>query len=334
MKKIILILVLVIFIIGCAEEKTEVPSAKEAVPEEMIKKEVAAVVNDVEITKDEIVQKLTVYIRSNEAQIKKSGMWQKANETEAELVQRLMPLMGKGILEQMIIEILIEQKAEEQKVTVRPEEIDDKIDEIKKQSAGEEIFMQELSKIGMTIEELRQQAESQILMEKLVAKEVTVTEEDIKNHFERYKANFAKPEEVRASHILLRTEEEAKGVLSQLKAGADFAELAKEKSTDPGTKDKGGELGFFSRGRMTPAFEKAAFALEAGGISEVVATPYGYHIIKLEEKKPAQEPNLELLREEIKNTLTQQKTWTKRSTFLQDLKGEAKIEIRLPGLRD
>ena len=290
-------------------------------------KEVIAMVNGLEITKDEFFRKLKVYVRRNKSQLMQSGMMQGANETEDEFIQRLTPIIGKDMLEYMITEIIIEQKAKEQNIAVKPGEIDKKIDELK-------VTAQKLSESGMTIEDLRQQIEIQILMEKIIAKAVIVTEEEIRHYFVNYKANFAKPEEIRASHILLRTEEEAKEVLSQLKAGADFAELAKEKSTDPITKEKGGDLGFFSRGRMTPAFEQAIFALEVGETSEVVKTPYGYHIIKVVEKKPAQEPNLELVREEIRKTLTEQKTWTARSNLLQNLKKEAKIEIWLPELRD
>lgn len=303
--------------------KEEVPEVEG--PEE--KDELVAIVNGVEITNDEFIQKLRIYILSNESQMRRAGQWQRANETEDEFIQRFIPLIGKGVLENMIIEIIIEQKAEEQNITVKPEEIDDRIDELKPTA-------EELSKMGMTIEELRQEFESQILMEKIVSKAVIVTEKEIKDYFERYKTNFAKPEEIGASHILLRTEIEARVILSQLKAGADFAELARRESIDSITADKAGDLGFFSRGKMTPAFEEAAFALEAGEISEVVKTPYGYHIIKVIEKKPAQEPNLELAREEIKKTLTEQKTWTTRSNLLQNLREEAKIEIRLPELRD
>ncbi len=277
------------------EAKEEIPKVEE--PEE--KEELAAVVNDVEITMDAFIQKFRVYIRTNKSQLEKSGM-RRINETEDEFIQKLMPLIGKGILESMIIEIIIEQKAKEQKIEVKPEEIDEKIEEIKEQSSAGETFMQKLSESGMTIEDLRQTAKIQILMEKIVAEGVTVTEKEIKDYFERYKTNFAKPEEIRASHILLRTEEEARVVLSQLEVGAGFAELARRESIDSITADNAGDVGFFSRGRMTPAFEKAAFALEVGEISEVVKTPYGYHIIKVIEKKPAQEPNLELAREEIR----------------------------------
>jgi len=295
------------------------------------KKNVVAIVNGVEITENDFFQKLRAYIQSNKSQMRTGGIEQGADETEDEFVQRVIPLImppiGKGVLEYMITEIIIEQKAKEQNIAVKPGEIDKKIDELK-------VTAQKLSESGMTIEELRRQVESQILMEKIVAKGVIVTEEEIRHYFVNYKANFAKPEEIRASHILLRTEEEAKEVLSQLKAGADFAELARKESTDSVTKDKGGDLGFFSLGRMTPTFEQAAFALKAGELSEVVKTPYGYHIIKVTEKKPAQEANLELVREEIRKTLTEQKTWTARSNLLQNLKKEAKIEIWLPELRD
>ncbi len=326
------------------EEKMKEQSEKATKMLEILEKEgisaeaqekVIALINGAEITKDEFIQKLRVYILGNKFQIsRQDGMGQMAGETEDEFIQRLMPVFGKPVFEKMINEIIIQQKAEEQDVKAMPEEINEKIDEIKKQSGGEAIFKQKLSETGMTSEELMQQVEVQILIEKLVAKQAVISEQDIKDYFYRNKARFAKPEEVRASHILVRTEQEAKEVLSRLKAGADFIELAMEKSIDPGTKDKGGDLGFFSQGKMTPAFEQAAFALESGEISEVVKTPYGYHIIKVEEKKPAQEPNLELAREEIKETLTQQKIWTVRSDFLQNLREEAEIEIRLFELGD
>lgn len=303
------------------EEKSSSAKAIES------KENLVAIVNGVEITNDEFIQKLEIYILSNKAQFQQSGMGQRANETEAEFIQRLKPLVGKGILEQMITEIIIGQKAKEQNITVKPEEIDKKIDELK-------VTAQKLSESGMTIEELRQQIESQILMEKIVSKAVVVTEKEIRDYFESRKANFAKPEEIKVSHILLRTEIEAEVILSQLNVGADFAELASKESIDAITKDRAGDLGFFSRGKMTPAFEEAAFALEVGEISEVVKTPYGYHIIKVVEKKPTQEPNLELAREEILKTLTEQKAWTTRSNLLQNLRNEAQIEIIPPEFRD
>lgn len=266
-------------------------------------KEVVAVVNGVEITKDEFVRKLMI-------------------------------LTGKPILNQMIDEILIQQKAKEEKVKVKKKEIDAKIEKVQERFPTEELFAQQLSRSGMTVEKLRQQFESQLLMEKLISKEIVITDQEIKDYFEKNKAEFTKQEEIRASHILVRTEKEAKEILKQLEEGVDFAKLAKERSTDSGTKDKGGDLGFFARGMMTPAFEREAFALKVGEISGVVKSPYGYHIIKVEKKKPTEKVSLKSTKEEIEKTLVQQKIWTKRSTWLQDLKKEAQIEIRIPELRD
>jgi parvulin-like peptidyl-prolyl isomerase len=294
------------------------------------KEGLVAIVNGAEITEHEFIQRLGNYILTNESQLSgQSGLGQRADETEDEYVQRLKPLYGKSILEYMIIEIIIEQEAKEQNITVKPEEINEKIDKLKPKATAEQ-----LSKMGITIEDLRQRFESEILIEKIVAKQVIVTEKEIRDYFESRKTNFAKPEEIRAFHILFSTEIEAEVILSQLKNGADFAELAKKESIDPTAKDNAGDLGFFSKGKMVPAFEQAAFALEIGELSEVVETPFGYHIIKVIEKKSAQEPNLGLVREEIKETIAQQKAWTIESALLQNLRKEAKIEIISPELRD
>jgi peptidyl-prolyl cis-trans isomerase C len=111
-----------------------------------------------------------------------------------------------------------------------------------------------------------------------------------------YKANskkYEQPEQVRASHILIRTAEpdakaKAEAILKELRNGGDFSKLAKDKSQDPGSAAKGGDLGFFTRGRMIKPFEDTAFGMsKAGDISEVIETPFGFHIIRLDEKKPA-----------------------------------------------
>jgi peptidyl-prolyl cis-trans isomerase C len=111
-----------------------------------------------------------------------------------------------------------------------------------------------------------------------------------------YKANskkYEQPEQVRASHILIRTAEpeakvKAEAILKELRNGAEFSKLAKEKSQDPGSAAKGGDLGFFGRGRMIKPFEDTAFGMaKAGDISEVIESPFGFHIIRLDEKKPA-----------------------------------------------
>jgi peptidyl-prolyl cis-trans isomerase D len=132
--------------------------------------------------------------------------------------------------------------------------------------------------------------------------EITPAEEDIRDYYDANESEFNKGKEVKASHILLRTASDAdedtlagvkakaEGLLAQLQEGAVFAELAKEYSEDPGSAPQGGELGFFTKGRMVPEFEEAAFALAPGEISDLVKTQFGYHIIKVEEIREEADP--------------------------------------------
>src|SRR6266704_2821042 len=129
--------------------------------------------------------------------------------------------------------------------------------------------------------------------------QVEVKDDDVAEYYALHREDkFTEPEQVRARHILMKVaadagadakaaaRKKAEELLAKVKAGADFAALAKESSQDPGSGAKGGDLGLFPRGRMTPTFEEAAFALQAGGVSDVVETPFGFHVIKVEEHRP------------------------------------------------
>lgn len=121
-----------------------------------------------------------------------------------------------------------------------------------------------------------------------------VTEEQVRAEYDKYVAQFQPQEEIHAAHILVETKEEADAIEAELKGGADFATIAKEKSIDPGSGANGGDLGFFSKGMMVPEFETAAFALaNPGDISAPVQSQFGFHIIKLEEKRESQPPAFE-----------------------------------------
>lgn len=151
----------------------------------------------------------------------------------------------------------------------------------------------------------------------------SVTDEAVKARYDEEVAKLTPGQEVRARHILVKTEEEAKAVIEELKGGADFEELAKTKSTGP-SGPRGGDLGFFGSGQMVPAFEKAAFALEPGGVTDTpVQTQFGYHIIKVEEKRDKPAPTLEAVAPQIRNALL-------RETYTELLRGErekAGVEI-------
>jgi len=146
------------------------------------------------------------------------------------------------------------------------------------------------------------------------------SDDEIKAYYDEHRDDrFTAPEEVRARHILIKlppaadekaraaARTKAEDVLAKVKKGADFAKLAQDVSEDPGTASKGGDLGLFSRGHMVPAFDAAAFALEPGAVSDVVETPFGFHIIKVEEKLPGGQKPLDAVRDEIVKTLSAEK---------------------------
>ena len=150
--------------------------------------------------------------------------------------------------------------------------------------------------------------------------QVEIKDDDVAEYYALHKEDkFTEPEQVRARHILVKVapdaaaeakaaaRKKAEELLAKVKAGADFAALAKERSDDPGSAAKGGDLGLFPRGRMTPAFEEAAFALQAGGVSDVVETPFGFHVIKVEEHRPGGVKPLAAVHDEIVETVKQER---------------------------
>ncbi|MTH99955.1 peptidylprolyl isomerase [Roseibium sp. RKSG952] len=134
--------------------------------------------------------------------------------------------------------------------------------------------------------------------------EATVTDEAIQAAYDAQFADFEGEDEFNASHILVETEEEAKELKSQLDDGADFAELAKEKSTGP-SGPNGGSLGWFGKGQMVPEFEQAVVALEKDNVSDPVQTQFGWHVVKLNDKRKSEAPELAVVREELAQTIRQ-----------------------------
>ena len=134
-----------------------------------------------------------------------------------------------------------------------------------------------------------------------------VTPDEVKARYEKEIAAIKPEDEIRARHILVKTEEEAKAIIKDLDAGKDFIEIAKEKSTDP-NKSEGGDLGYFGKGRMVPEFEAAAFALEKGAYSkEPVKTQFGFHVIKIEDKRKQQPPALDQVEPQVRQLVMRDK---------------------------
>lgn len=249
--------------------------------------------------------------------------------TKDELYDLLLEQAGQQGLNLLLAQKIVDLEAKKQKISVTDQEIEAELANYYATYGDEETLSQVLAMNGSSLEKLKANLANTLKLKKLLAPRISVTEAEIKAFFEENKEDFAQEEQVKASHILVETEKEAKALKARLDKGEDFAKLAKEFSKDTASKEKGGDLGFFGRGIMTAAFEKAAFALKPGTISDPVKTEYGYHLIKVEAKKAAEEPNFEKNKTEIKEYLFNQKLQQEYNPWLQEVSAGYKIETFL-----
>jgi len=166
-------------------------------------------------------------------------------------------------------------------------------------------------------------ARTKLLMEQLLQGEAkaAVTDAALHKVYDDAIGQMKKETEVRARHILVETEDEAKAVVAELKKGADFAELAKSKSKDPGSAD-GGDLGYFTKDQMVPEFSEVAFKLDKGQLSDPVKSQFGWHVIKVEDKRERQPPDFEKVKDQLENFLVRKS----QSELITKLRAEGKIE--------
>jgi peptidyl-prolyl cis-trans isomerase C len=165
---------------------------------------------------------------------------------------------------------------------------------------------------------------NRLLMDNLLATEgkAAATDDAMKKVYEEAAKQIAGEQEVHARHILVETEDEAKAIEADLKKGADFAELAKAKSKDPGGAADGGDLGFFTKDQMVPEFSAVAFSLEPGKISDPVKSQFGWHIIKVEEKRNRKAPDFEQVKGQIETYVTRKA----QAEYVAKLRESAKVE--------
>jgi peptidyl-prolyl cis-trans isomerase C len=227
-------------------------------------------------------------------------------------------------------------------------QVQEQVDKTKTQLGGDDGYKKTLADTGITPEEYSHRVRDNLIIrqtiQSVVDKEVKVSPEEIKAFYTDNPDQFKQPELVHASHILIRcapdaTDEVKKQKRTQIEAaralvkgGEKFADVAKKVSEDPGSAAKGGDLGFFPRGRMVPEFDIAAFSLKTNEVSDVITTQFGYHILLVIERKPAQTVPFDEVKDELGQYLKQRKSNESARNHVAELRKTAKVDVLLPAL--
>lgn len=255
--------------------------------------------------------------------------------------------LKKEVLDRLINMELLYQQGKKRGIVVEDGELDEQYANFRKQFQKDENFKKFLQDNDVSEAEIKEQMQKGILLKKLqlalqaeFTETVAVSEKDIKEFYDKNVDNFKVPEGVKASHILISVDKNAdeaakkesrskiEKIQQQIKAGEDFAELARTHSACPSSSN-GGDLGFFGRGQMVEPFEDAAFGMQVGEVSDIVETDFGYHLIKVTEKKAAETQSFEDVKAKIEDWLKQQKLDQKFLQYIETLKADAKIDRKL-----
>ena len=248
------------------------------------------------------------------------------------------------ILKQLVGSELLYQESKKEGINVDQKAVDERLEQWKKRFPNEEEYKKALSSSNLSEPQMKKDIKRGMTIEKLIVTrfvdKTTVPEKEIKAYYDSNSNLFKQPEQVRASHILIKVEPQAKesekedalkkikDVQEKQKKGEDFAKLAKEYSQGP-SNAKGGDLGYFKRGQMVPAFEEVAFKLKPGEVSDIVNTRFGYHLIKVVDKKPESTIPYEGIKERIGQYLKQEKVQKEVRQLVEKLRKEGNVETFL-----
>ncbi len=235
----------------------------------------------------------------------------------------------RDLLERLIEGELLLQEARRKGIHIDPKLVEAKIRllDSQYQQGG---LKTKLAKQDRKLEDYRRETTEGLLIEKLIKQEVidriAISRQEIEAFYERHGDLFLRPDEVRVRQIVTRTEEEAEKLRRQIHRGEDFTKLAAAHSLGPEGK-QGGDLGYFPRGRMPPVIDEVCFKLYLSQkVSKVVASPYGYHLFKLVDKRPARQLSLDDARKEIEHKLVDERAKEAESYFIRSLRERARID--------
>ncbi len=288
----------------------------------------AAIVNGVAISKDDFDREMDFYIK-------------RASQRGQQVPEAQMGMMKNQVLDSLIDRELLFQETKKKGIKVDPKDVNDEFQKIKQRYSQPGEFEQLLSNMGLTETDVQDQIKRGLAIQQLIDTEVRakieIGDEEVKSYYDANPQLFQQPEQVKASHILIKVNADApqeekdkarkkiESVQEKAKKGEDFATLAKTYSEGP-SGPNGGDLGYFRRGQMVKPFEDAAFNLKPNETSDIVETQFGYHLIKVVDKKPAQKVAYAEVKERLSEHLKKQKIDTEASAYIQGLRSGAEIE--------
>jgi peptidyl-prolyl cis-trans isomerase C len=246
-------------------------------------------------------------------------------------------------LDQLVMRELVLQEAQARKIAPDESAVDREYRQTRGQFKSDKEWQDFLVGAGFDDKTFREELRTRHIVDACIRQEMqkqsaVVTDDEAKAFYDQNPSMFDPGERVRASHILLRVPEaagpdvkkaqrgKAEAALARVRKGEDFAAVAREVSEDPGSAPRGGDLGVFGRGQMVPAFEQAAYALTAGQVSGLVESPFGFHIIKVQERVAAGKVPFETVKAQIKERLAQSRREKAVGDLVQALRAKAKIE--------
>jgi peptidyl-prolyl cis-trans isomerase C len=246
------------------------------------------------------------------------------------------------VLDGLVRRELIYGACQKDGIKVSPEEIDEAFQMVKARYSDDASFAKMMEQFNVTEDIIKKDIAREIAIKKLIderfVKNISVTDEEAKEYYEKNKGNFHRPESIRASHILIKVDENASneekakakerilGIKKKLENGGEFAELAKEFSEGPSAANAG-DLGYFRRGQMVKPFEGAAFSMQPGQVSDVVETRFGYHLIKVIDKTAESTASFDDLKDRITVFLKQEKVQNQLNGYVEKLRKESDIQI-------
>jgi peptidyl-prolyl cis-trans isomerase C len=288
----------------------------------------AALVNGVAIPMEQYTKELNIQL----ARVSQQGK---------QMTDDQLAGLKNDILNNLIEREILYQQSQKVGIQVTDQTVDDQLAAIKKRFPNETEYKNALSKMNLSEDEVKAQIKRGLSIKELIDQQITskvvITDEESKAYYDKNPQMFKKPEQIKASHILIKVDAKAdetkkaearkkiEEVQQKLKDGGDFAELAKEYSEGPSSA-KGGDLGYFRRGQMVKPFEEAALALKPNEVSDVVETRFGYHIIKVYDNKPEQTQAYADVKDKIIQRMKQEKIEKEAIQYVGKLKKDAKLE--------